>query len=41
MVVFDSVLLHPHTKHKGMLHIKINLKLEKGMQDPKETDEWG
>jgi len=24
-----------------MLHIKINLKIEKGMQEPKETVEWG
>ena len=36
----DSVLLRLLTKHKGMLHIKANLKIEKEMQEPKETGEW-
>jgi hypothetical protein len=40
MVVSYSVLLRPHTEHKGMLHIKTNLKIEKEMQEPKETGEW-
>jgi len=40
IVVSDSVLVRPHSKHKGMLHIKTSLKTEKEMQDPKETGEW-